>query len=64
MKCPNCGCSNLHAINTIDIEYYKGAYYDSVEGTCPDCGKSWYWDEVFTFDHCENIEEKKINDHL
>lgn len=64
MKCPNCGCSNLHAVDTFDTEYVKDSYYDIVEGTCPDCGKSWRWVEVFTFDHYENIEEVKINDHL
>lgn len=64
MKCPNCGCSNLRAVDTLDTEYDSGSYYDSVEGTCPDCGKSWRWIEVFTFDRYEDIEEIKINDHL
>lgn len=64
MKCPNCGCSNLRAEDTLDTEYYKGSYYDVVDGTCPDCGKSWRWVEVFTFDHYEDIIELNINDHL
>lgn len=64
MKCPNCGCSNLRAIDTLDSDYYGNFYQDVVEGTCPDCGKSWRWIEVFTFDHCENIEEINENDHL
>lgn len=64
MKCPNCGCPNLRAIDTLDTEYDSGSYYDVVEGTCPDCGKSWRWVEVFTFDHYEDIEGIEINDHL
>lgn len=40
MKCPNCGCSYLRAVDTLDTEYDSGSYYDTVEGTCPDCGKS------------------------
>ena len=64
MKCPNCGCFNLHAFEVLETDYDHGAYRDTVEGTCPDCGKSWRWVEVFTFDHCEDIEEIKNDDHL
>lgn len=64
MKCPNCGRSNLYAVDTLDSEYFNGSYHDAVEGTCPDCGKSWRWIEVFTFDRCEDIEEIKNDDHL
>jgi len=64
MKCPNCNCSNLRAVDTLDTEYYNGSYYDVVEGTCPDCGKSWRWVEVYTFDHYEDMEGIEINDHL
>lgn len=63
MKCPNCG-SMIYAVETLDTEYDCGSYYDTVEGTCPDCGKSWRWVEVFTFDHYEDIEGIEINDHL
>ncbi len=64
MKCPNCGCSNLRAVDTLDTECDGDSYYDFVEGDCPDCHKLWRWVEVFTFDRYENIEEIKINDHL
>lgn len=63
MKCPNCG-NYIHAVDTLDTEYDDGSYYDVVVGTCPDCGKSWRWAEVFTFDHYENVEEIKIDDRL
>lgn len=64
MKCPFCGCPDIFATATIDTEFFDNAYHDIVEGTCPDCEKSWQWIEVFTFDHYENIEGIKINDHL
>ena len=63
MKCPNCG-SMVFAVDTLDSEYFNGNYYDVVEGTCPNCGKSYKWTEVFTFERCEDIEEIKENDHL
>ena len=63
MKCPNCG-SYVRAIDTLDSEYSNGQYYDNVEGTCSDCGKSWRWIEVFTFDHYEDVEGIEIDDHF
>lgn len=63
MKCPNCG-SMVFAVDTLDSEWYNGNYYDAVEGTCSDCGKSYRWTEVYTFERCEDIEEIKENDHL
>lgn len=63
MKCPNCG-NEVYAVDTFDSEWYNGSYYDDVEGTCPNCGKSWRWTEVYTFERCEDIEEIKENDHL
>lgn len=63
MKCPNCG-GIVRAADTLDTEYDTGSYYDTVEGTCPDCGVSWQWAEVFIFDHVENIIPININDHL
>ena len=61
MKCPNCGYSDLRATDTYDTVYDNGSYYDLNEGTCPDCGKSWRWVEVFTFDRYEDVKE--IDDH-
>ena len=63
MKCPNCG-SMVFAADTLDGEWYNGNYYNDVEGTCPICGKSYKWTEVYTFERCEDIEEIKENDHL
>ena len=54
MKCPNCG-NEIYAIDTLDSDCSGDSYFDYVEGTCPNCGKSWRWIEVFTFDHYENI---------
>jgi len=63
MKCPICG-GNVRAIDTLASEWELGRYYDTVEGTCSDCGKSWQWVEVYTFDHCEDIIPIKVNGHL
>lgn len=63
MKCPVCE-GIVHAVDTLDSEWDHGKYYDKVEGTCPNCGKSWRWVEVFTFDHYEDVEEIKNDDHL
>ena len=63
MKCPNCG-NEIYAIDTLDSDCSGDSYFDFVEGTCHNCGKSWRWIEVFTFDHYEDIEEINKNDHL
>ena len=63
MKCPNCG-GIVRAVDTLDTEYFNGSYYDAVEGTCPDCGKSWQWVEIFTFDHVEDVRPINVDDHL
>lgn len=62
MKCPNCG-NEIYAIDTLDNDCSGDSYFDFVEGTCRNCGKSWRQIEVFTFDHYEDIEEIKENDH-
>ena len=63
MKCPNCK-SIVFAADTIDSEYFNDAYYDEVEGTCPQCGLSWHWTEVYSFERCEDIHQIENNDHL
>ena len=63
MKCPNCG-KFIEATETIDNEYFNGKYYDTVEGTCLNCGKMYSWIEVFNYSHDEDIQEINPNDHL
>lgn len=63
MKCPNCG-NEIYESENCYSDYGYNFYYDSMEGTCSNCGKSWGWIEVFTFDHIEQVEEIKENDHL
>ena len=62
MKCPNCN-NEIYAIDTLDSDFYGYAYYDLVEATCPNCGLTWQWKEVFTFDHVEDIRQVNENDH-
>ena len=63
MKCPICG-NEIYEIENCYSDYGYNSYYDHMEGTCSNCGKSWRWIEVFTFDHIEQIEEIKENGHL
>lgn len=64
MKCPICGAT-ICAVDTLESEWELGIYYDTVEGTCPDCGNSWQWIEVYTFDHIEDIIGPiNLDDHL
>ena len=63
MKCPNCD-NEIYEIENCYSDYGDNSYYDRMEGTCSNCGKSWRWIEVFTFDHIEQVEEIKENDHL
>ena len=63
MKCPVCE-GIVRAVDTLDSEWDHGKYYDRVEGTCPDCGKSWRWIEVYSFERIINIEPIDSNDHL
>ncbi len=63
MKCPVCE-GIVRAVDTLDTEWDHGKYYDTVEGTCPDCGKSWRWIEVYSFERVINIEPIDPNDHL
>ena len=48
MKCPNCK-NFVRAVDTYDTDWIENTYYDYVEGTCPNCGKSWRWTEVYVF---------------
>ncbi len=63
MKCPICD-SFVHAVDTFDSVWCNGAYYDTVEGTCPDCGNSFRWTEVYRLERCENIKLIEKDDHL
>lgn len=63
MKCPNCG-NEVYAVDTLDSEWIDNEYYDTVEGTCPKCGKIWQWEEVYSFSRDYDIREIKQNDHL
>lgn len=63
MKCPNCGCFvSAQAIE--DSDWMTDIYFDFVEGTCPKCGKSYAWKEIYKYDHDEDIQEIDPNDHL
>lgn len=55
MKCPVCG-GIVYADDTLDNDWEHDRCYNKVEGTCPDCGRSWLWVEIYTLDHIEDIK--------
>ena len=63
MKCPNCG-NIIHDTEPVDSEWCDNRCYDTVEGTCPNCGKRWMWTEVYTFAHIIDVQEIESDDHL
>ena len=63
MNCPNCD-AYMYAVDTLDSEYESNCYYDTVEGYCHKCGKTYRWVEVFKFDRIENVEEINPDEHL
>ena len=62
MKCPIC-LTEVRAIDTFDTEYFGDSYYDNVTGTCPTCGKTWRWTEVYKFAHVIDVQEVISDDH-
>lgn len=55
MKCPVCG-GIVYADDILDNDWEHDRCYNKVEGTCPDCGRSWLWVEIYTLDHIEDIK--------
>lgn len=57
-KCPYCN-------EELDYEEQishmnEGDYcYDTWRSFCPKCNRTFIWDEVFNFSHCDNLEEEK-----
>lgn len=63
MKCPNCG-NEIYVVDLGDDDWDCGKYYCTAEGTCLNCGKSWRWTEVYSFERSINIEPIESDDHL
>ena len=55
-RCPYCGIK-LDYDDTIDSDFYTGAYQDLVEGHCPKCQKTFKWLEIYQFNRVEEIQE-------
>ena len=52
-RCPHCD-AHLEVEEEMSIDYnYDGTMKREVYGYCPECGKTYYWTQVFVFS--ENI---------
>lgn len=63
MFCPVCG-SFVHATDILESNLDEWAHYNKVKGTCPCCGNSFKWMEIYTFERCEDIELIEEDEHL
>lgn len=55
-KCPHCDIeledyNHYDCYDTNDITVYY------TTGFCPECGKGYRWEEIYTYNHFENFEE-------
>ena len=55
-KCPYCN-EELDYIEQRDYQNLGDYCYFTWEGYCPKCNRTFYWDEVYNFAGCENLEE-------
>lgn len=57
-KCPHCN-EELEYDERTSAQNFGDYYYETWHGYCPKCGKGFYWDEVYNFSCCDNLEEEK-----
>lgn len=57
-KCPYCN-EELDYEEQIDHRTESDYCYDTWRGFCPKCNRTFIWDEVYNFSHCDNLEEEK-----
>ena len=55
-KCPYCN-EELEYEERIKDQNEGDYYYETWRGHCPKCEKGFYWDEVYNFSCCDNLEE-------
>ena len=59
-RCPHCD-TRLEVSEEIELDYdYNDTVKREVYGFCPECGKAYYWTQVFVF--TENIDFKEDED--
>lgn len=57
-KCPYCN-EELDYEELINRMNECDYYYEQWKGFCPKCNRTFFWDEIYTFSHCDNLEEAK-----
>jgi hypothetical protein len=66
MKCPDCNVELI--IDSITPEQVDECYYEDFVGTCPYCGTSWEWSDVYEFKTSSQPVKsetlKEILDHI
>ena len=63
MYCPYCK-EELDA-DVIEAGEFSGdTYVDKLKGTCPQCEKNFFWNEVFTFHHVWGFEEETATNNI
>ena len=55
-KCPNCETENEYVADIIDADYCGEYYIDKAIGECPKCGKRYFIDIFYKYNHCEYEE--------
>jgi len=58
-KCPYCNEELEYTGLRRNSQNEGDYYYETWEGYCPKCNKRFYWDEVYIFSCCDNLEEVK-----
>jgi hypothetical protein len=55
LKCPNCD----YDLDGIGDRYgFEGDYsWMTMIGTCPICGRTYRWEEIYAFSRIQNLEE-------
>lgn len=54
--CPNCG-TELGAYEKVWYSNDGDYYCETWKGQCPDCDKWYEWDEIYSFERIDNVEE-------
>lgn len=55
-KCPYCNVELNYEEREKD-QNCGDYYYETWRGYCPKCEREFYWDEVYNFSRCDNLEE-------
>lgn len=58
-KCPYCN-EELNYEELINHVNECDYCYDTWRGFCPKCNRTFIWNEVYNFSHCDNLERVRV----